>query len=182
MLPLPVARWAGPVDAADESLMARARGPVIDVGCGPGRLTAALHLRGVDVLGLELVESIPVLARAAGAPLLHGNVFGDVPRSGEWGSVLLADGNIGIGGEPVRLLRRARELLRPGGQVLCELHVGRPAPSGQVRLEGLGTTSAWFSWAILGRRGLPEAAAAAGLAVQETWSAQSRLFAALLPV
>ncbi len=182
VLPLPVARWAGPVDAADESLMVRARGPVLDIGCGPGRLTAALHRRGVEVLGLELVESIPVLARAAGAPLLLGNVFGDVPRAGEWGSVLLADGNIGIGGEPVRLLRRARELLHPGGSVLCELHVGRAVPSGQVRLEGLGTTSAWFSWAMLGRRGLPEAAAAAGLAVEETWSAQGRRFAALLPV
>ena len=182
VLPLPVARWAGPVDAADESLLARTGGPVLDIGCGPGRLTAALHLRGVEVLGLELVDSIPVLVRAAGAPLLLGNVFGVVPRAGEWGSVLLADGNIGIGGDPVRLLRRSRELLRPGGSVLCELHVGRTVPSGQVRLEGLGTTSSWFSWALLGRRGLPEAAAAAGLAVQEIWSAQSRQFAALLPV
>ncbi len=182
VVPLPVARWAGPVDAADESLLSRVRGPVLDVGCGPGRLTAALHARGADVLGLELVEPIPVLARAAGAPLLLGDVFGVVPRSGEWGSVLLADGNIGIGGDPVRLLRRARELLAPQGQVLCELHAGRRAPAGMVRLEGLGTTSSWFPWALLGRRELLGAASAARMAVSETWSMQGRHFAALLPL
>lgn len=181
-LPLPVARWAGPVDVADESLLARASGPVLDVGCGPGRLTAALHARGVEVLGLELVEPIPVLARAAGAPLLLGDVFGAVPRAGQWRSVLLADGNIGIGGDAVRLLRRVRELLGPGGQVLCELHPGPEAPAGPVRLEGRGATSAWFSWAFLGRSALPGVAADAGLSVHESWSSRGRQFAALLPV
>lgn len=182
VLPLPVARWAGPVDAADESLLARAAGPVLDLGCGPGRLTAALHARGVDVLGVELVEQIPVLVRSAGAPLLLGDVFDHLPRAGQWRSVLLADGNIGIGGDAVRLLRRARELLCPQGQVLCELHPGGEAPAGPVRLEGLGRTSTWFPWALLGTSALPGAAAAAGLTVHESWSEQGRDFAALLPV
>ena len=46
LVPLPVARWSGPVSEADESMLASAQGPVLDVGCGPGRLTAALHQRG----------------------------------------------------------------------------------------------------------------------------------------
>jgi len=181
VLPLPVARWAGPADAADEALLTRAIGPVLDVGCGPGRLTAALHARGSEVLGLELVEQIPVLVRGAGAPLLLGDVFGPVPRAGQWRTVLLADGNIGIGGDPVRLLRRSRELLARTGKVLCELHPGEQAPIGRVRMEGLGTTSAWFPWALLGGDGLPAAAAAAGFAVIETWSMQGRDFATLVP-
>ncbi len=49
--------------------------------------------------------------------------------------------------DAVRLLRRVRELLGPDDQVLCELHPGREAPVGPVRLEGRGATSAWFSWA-----------------------------------
>jgi len=181
VLPLPVARWAGPVDAADETLLHRVGGPVLDVGCGPGRLTAALHRRGADVLGLELVPDIPVLARAAGAPLLLGNVFGAVPRAGEWESVLLADGNIGIGGDAVRLLGRLRPLLAPGGRVLCELHPGVGASAGPARLEARGCTSAWFPWTLLALDELPVAAAAAGFAVAESWAAAGRDFASLVP-
>lgn len=182
LVPLDVARWSGPVDLADETLLARAVGSVLDVGCGPGRLTAALHARGVDVLGLELSDELPVLARAAGAPLVLGDVFAEVPRTGRWDTVLLADGNVGIGGDATALLRRAAELVAPDGRVLVELSPLADPPSGPVRLEGLGTISAWFRWALLGRSMLPAVAAAAGLGVRETWSAHGRPFAALTPV
>ena len=183
LVPLPVARWSGPVSEADESMLARARGPVLDVGCGPGRLTAALHQRGVEVLGLELVPELPVLARRAGAPVLLGDVFAPVPRTGCWQTVLLADGNVGIGGDAVRMLRRVRTLLSPDGQVVCELHPdGDGAVSGPVRLEGLGVTSAWFPWALLGVSALAETAAAAGMHVQGTWEAGGRTFATMTVV
>lgn len=178
LVPLPVARWSGPVSEADESMLARARGPVLDVGCGPGRLTAALHQRGVEVLGLELVPELPVLARMAGAPVLLGDVFAPLPRAGAWQTVLLADGNVGIGGDAVRMLRRVRTLLSPDGQVVCELHPdGDGAASGPVRLEGLGVTSAWFPWALLGEGELTATAGAAGLTVQSTWETGGRTFA-----
>ena len=183
LVPLDVARWAGPADEADEAMLAAAPGPVLDVGCGPGRLTAALHARGVDVLGLEILPSVPVLARRAGAPLLLGDVFGPVPREGQWRTVLLADGNIGIGGDPARLLRRLRALLAPAGRVVCELHPdGDAAAPGPVRLEGLGAASAWFPWAVLGPAGVASAAASAGLHVERTWTDAGRAFAVLTPV
>ena len=183
LVALPVARWAGPVTAADESMLERAQGPVLDVGCGPGRLTAALHARGVDVLGVELLPDVPVLARKAGAPLHVGDVFDPLPPAAGWRTVLLADGNVGIGGDVGRLLRRVRGLLAPGGAVLCELHPdGDGAAPGPVRLEGLGTTSAWFPWALLGPAGVRPAAAAAELRVDEQWEQDGRPFAALVPV
>ena len=183
VLQLAVDRWAGPVTDGDQTMLDRARGPVLDVGCGPGRLTAALHERGHDVLGLDVVEEIPVLARQAGAPLALGNVFGRVPREGEWRTVLLADGNIGIGGDPVRLLERVRALLTADGQVLVELQPPGELPaSGRVRLETPGrrqASSAWFPWALLDAAGLPAAATRAGLRVTEQWSDEGRDFAAL---
>jgi SAM-dependent methyltransferase len=180
LLPLPLARWAGPPDLGDESMLSRATEPVLDVGCGPGRLTAALHDRGVEVLGLELLESVPVLARRSGAPLLVGDVFAPVPGAGRWRTVLLADGNLGIGGDPVRLLRRVRTLLAPGGQVLCELHPYGVGDSGPVRLESDGTTSAWFAWALVDQEELAHVAGAADLQLAETWQAQGRCFGVLV--
>ena len=38
---LPVTRWHAEPDSADELLLARCGGATLDVGCGPGRLTAA---------------------------------------------------------------------------------------------------------------------------------------------
>jgi len=35
------------------------------------------------------------------------------------------------------------------------LHPDEQAPIGRVPMEGLGTTSAWFPWALLGGDGLP---------------------------
>ena len=41
-------------------------------------------------------------------------------------------------------------------------------------------TSAWFGWALPGRRTLPTLAAAAGLAVREDWECDGRAFAELV--
>jgi hypothetical protein len=59
-LPLQIPRWCGRPDAADEELLQRCHGPVLDVGCGPGRLTIALTERGVQALGVVRTVSIAV--------------------------------------------------------------------------------------------------------------------------
>ena len=46
LLPLEVERWCAQADAADLSVLRRCEGAVLDVGCGPGRLVAALAARG----------------------------------------------------------------------------------------------------------------------------------------
>ena len=58
-VPLEVSRWCGSPDAADEELLRRCRGPVLDVGCGPGRLTAALTERGIPALGVDISREVP---------------------------------------------------------------------------------------------------------------------------
>ena len=179
LLALDVARWAGPVTEADRSLLGRARGPVLDVGCGPGRLTAALHASGHEVLGVDVLPAVPVLARRAGAAVHVGDVFDPLPGEGSWGSVLLADGNLGIGGVPVRLLRRCADLLRADGVVLVEMQPGAGERRVTARLEGLGTTSAWFPWALVGADAVAAVAARAGLHVTERWTCEGREFAAL---
>ncbi|OLM18621.1 MULTISPECIES: methyltransferase domain-containing protein [unclassified Pseudonocardia] len=162
-LSLDHARWLARADGDDEWLLRRCRGPVIDLGCGPGRLTAALHTRGVPALG---VDSSPVardLCRRRGVAMVCADLFGGLPSEGTWRHVLLADGNIGIGGDPTRLLTRSAALVHPSGSVLVEVD---PDPAvcwtGTVRLHGAADVGS-LPWAVVGAEGLRPAAAAAGL-------------------
>ena len=100
----------------DEAVVGMCDGPTIDLGCGPGRLVAHLIRRGVPALGVDLSPAAIGLARRSGAPALRRDVFGPLPGTGRWHTVLLADGNVGLGGDPWRVLRRAAELLRQGGR------------------------------------------------------------------
>lgn len=187
-VPLDVARWQGPARGADGTLLARVQGPALDVGCGPGRLVAALAARGIAALGIDIAPAAVGMTREAGGRALQLSVFDDVPEAGRWGCAVLADGNIGIGGDPVRLLRRTADLLAPGGRVLVELAPPRSgARIDRVRLEDSdGRVGAWFPWAHVAADALAPLARRAGLVVIEQWSAPdppvddtARWFAAL---
>ena len=78
-LPLQIPRWCEPPDAVDEELLQCCRGPVLDVGCGPGRLTIALTERGVVALGVDISRTAVDRVRQAGAPALHRSVFAPLP-------------------------------------------------------------------------------------------------------
>jgi SAM-dependent methyltransferase len=174
---LPLARWLGSVDAADAAILARAGGPVLDIGCGPGRHLAALQGRG---LGVDLSPVAVRIARGRGVDAVLGSVFEHVPGAGTWRTALLLDGNIGIGGAPAALLHRTRELLAPGGTALVELEPpGARTRRTRVRLEAAGVVSEWFPWATVGIDGIDALAAGTGFAPAERLAAGGRWFAAL---
>ena len=88
----------------------------------------AVKVRGGEVLGEFQTLVNPAEPIAAFISVLTGitdamvaDVFDDVPREGRWGTALLADGNVGISGDPVHLLRRVRQLLQPGGRAVVEV-------------------------------------------------------------
>ncbi len=180
LVPLDVQRWRGPVDAADAALLARCADPTLDVGCGPGRLVAALAVAGGVALGVDVAETAVQLARVAGAEVVRQSVFERLPAEGGWGSVILADGNIGIGGDPIELLRRCRHLIRPDGHVLVELDApGSASTSVTVRLETVREHSEWFTWAHVAADLIESPAEAAGLRVVDRWTLEGRWFASL---
>jgi SAM-dependent methyltransferase len=177
-LPLPVERWLGAVAAADETVLDRARGPVLDVGCGPGRHVLALARRGVLALGVDLSPAAVALARERGARAIEACVFGAIPGAGTWGSALLLDGNVGIGGDPSALLRRLGVLLCAGGDVFVELEApGLPDAVPLARLEMPGLTSCWFPWARVSADRADALAAGSGFFVAESWASEGRRFA-----
>jgi SAM-dependent methyltransferase len=178
--PLPLDRWVGAADAADDEVLALAEAPVLDLGCGPGRHLAALRAGGKVALGVDLSPVAIRLARRRGAAAIPGDVFGDVPWAGRWRTALLLDGNIGIGGAPDALLRRTRELLAPGGAALVELDPpGAPTVRTRVRIEAQDLVSEWFRWARVGVDGIASPAARAGLDVEDVMCAGGRWLARL---
>ncbi|MBM2615080.1 methyltransferase domain-containing protein [Actinoplanes sp. LDG1-06] len=175
--------WRRPWLPGDDRLLDRCGGPVLDIGCGPGRLTYALSRRGHAALGVDVSAAAVQLARARGAIALRRDVFGALPGEGRWRHLLLADGNIGIGGDPARLLRRGRELLAPDGRLHVELAPpGTPSWAGEARISaGGGPASEPFRWAVLAAGDLPEPAVASGLRILATWTEAGRWFATLSP-
>ncbi len=175
-----VHRWLGPSTAADESVLDRARPPVLDVGCGPGRHVLALARRRRLALGVDIAPGAVREARRRGAPAIEASIFQPIPGAGTWGCALLLDGNIGIGGEPRDLLARLRALLRPDGEVLVELAgPGVRAASERIRLELGDQRSHAFDWAYVGVDAIEGPARGAGFAVAERWQCERRWFARL---
>jgi SAM-dependent methyltransferase len=178
--PLGVERWFGDLPG-DASLLARCAGTVLDVGSGPGRLTVAAAARGHVALGVDIAGTAVALTRRAGGAALRRDVFAPLPGTGRWHTVLLADGNIGIGGDPVALLRRVAELLAPAGAALVEVEAPlRRTRCTRVRLRHGDRHGEWFDWAYVSVDDIAAVAAPAGLSVAETWTAHDRWFTRLV--
>ncbi len=177
LLPLDVERWCAAPDAADTALLRRCQGPVLDIGCGPGRLVAALTAYGHCALGVDVSPAAVARTRGAGGAVLRRSVFERLPAEGGWSTALLADGNIGIGGDPHVLLLRIRELLAPGGRLLVEAAPYDVDERLTVRVEDArGRHGSDFPWARLGTRALLAAAADTGWVLAEHWEADGRPF------
>ncbi|WP_433129014.1 class I SAM-dependent methyltransferase [Micromonospora sp. CA-240977] len=182
---LPVRRWHGPAEPAVVALVARCAGPTLDLGCGPGRLTLALTRAGVTAVGVDISAQAVRLTRARGAIALQRDVLAPLPAEGRWAHVLLIDGNIGIGGDPVALLGRCHDLLRPGGTVLVELEPPGPGlwcGQTQLALQAAGGGSRLgppFRWARLDTTAVAGVASAGGLTVREVFRLDRRWFGEL---
>lgn len=178
---LELARWCADDVPGDDSLVERCLGPTLDVGCGPGRLAAAVRRRDLPVLGLDISPEAVRIARDRGALVVQRSVFDELPAEGTWTCVLLADGNVGIGGDPARLLRRCADVMSAQGDLLVELDPpGTPSFSCPVRIESAtGRYSDSFPWAHLSLDDVEPVAAAAGLTISECWTDAGRWFTSL---
>jgi len=102
-------------------------GPVADLGCGPGRVTAHLHSLGLSAFGVDLSPAMVAVARRA-----HPGLRFD---EGSMTALNLTDGVLGgiiawysiIHTPPERLpvvLAEFHRVLSPGGQLLLAFQVG----------------------------------------------------------
>lgn len=113
-------------------------GPVADVGCGPGHITARLHELGVDAFGIDLSPAMIDLARHDHPGLLF--------EVGSMTDLRLADASVTAllacwslihvpDSEIAGVLGHFRRVLRPGGLLLVGFHAG---DGSRLRTEGYG--------------------------------------------
>jgi SAM-dependent methyltransferase len=110
-----------------ELVLADGGAPVVDLGCGPGRVTAHLRTLGVDAFGIDLSPAMVAEARRRHPALRF--------EEGSLAALDLADGAVGgivawysiIHTPPAHLpavLAEFRRVLAPGGHVLLAFQAG----------------------------------------------------------
>jgi SAM-dependent methyltransferase len=176
-----VAAWCRTCLPGDSRLLSRCSGPTLDIGCGPGRLTSSLNRWGCPALGVDVSAAAVRIARSRGATVLRRDIFGQLPGHGRWRQLLLADGNIGLGGDPVALLRRCRELLASEGRLHAEVATpGTRSWAGTATVRAADSLAgATFQWAEVAADDLAAIADHAAMQVIETWREAGRWFATL---
>jgi SAM-dependent methyltransferase len=164
--------FAGPEewDPLDHWLCGRARGRVLDVGCGAGR--AALHLqeRGLTVVGLDVSPLVAEVCRRRGVREVVVGTVADLARAGAgpFDSFLLLGNNLGLLAGPAeapRFLGALGAVAAPGAAILGRgldpyrttnaLHLayharnralGRMGGQVRMRLRHRDIATAWFDY------------------------------------
>jgi SAM-dependent methyltransferase len=173
---LDLGRYLAAPTAGERRLVEALPAPILDVGCGPGRMLEAARSARREALGVDVSPASVAIAASRGLQAIRRSVFDPIPDEGSWGAVLLLDGNIGIGGDPGELLERCAALVRPAGRVVIETHARRRRDR---RFEGIivgvdGATSLPFRWAEVGASPLRTYAGVAGFRLLREWRARGR--------
>ncbi|MEL6204341.1 MAG: methyltransferase domain-containing protein [Pseudomonadota bacterium] len=192
--------------AHETDLLAQARGPVLDVGCGAGRTLLWLERHGIEATGIDLSPGAVEVARSRGCKdVRHGDVLAegsDMLIRDAFQTIILFGNNMGIGGTiegAADLLRRIAHMTRPGGQLLVTgldvaqtetpRHLayhsanrakGRPHGEITMRFEYEGRIGGWVPWVHPEPHELERLARKTGWEAVEIATVSGPLFAATL--
>ncbi|MFG2533597.1 methyltransferase domain-containing protein [Streptomyces sp. NPDC048516] len=121
-----------------DSVRATGGGPVADIGCGPGHVTAHLHALGVDAFGIDLSPGMVDVARRdhPGLRFEVGSMTElDLP-AGSVAGLLAWQSLIHIPDDEMpAVIGHFHRVLRPGGPLQLLFHVGDDS---RLKTEGYG--------------------------------------------
>jgi SAM-dependent methyltransferase len=163
------------------------RGSILDIGAGAGSHALALQQLGQEVSALDISPKLAELMVSRGVKKVFcKDVF--ALRSRRYDTLLLLMNGIGLAGNLDglrRFLKKARMLLRPGGQLLFDssdvayLYNGKPPkPKGDeyygaifYQYEYRRQRSDWFQWLFIDRKTLTRVASEEGWVVELVFDA-----------
>jgi SAM-dependent methyltransferase len=171
----PFRRW----DVHERRALRFARGRVLDVGCGSGRVALELQQRGREVVAIDVSPRAIEAARRRGVDDARVLAFEDLGAAdGRFDTVVLFGNNLGLLSGPAkarRVLRRFGELTTARGRILGggmaedaggdpehlayrerNERLGRPAGQARLRVRYRGSTSPWFTWWFASRTQLED--------------------------
>ncbi|WP_141912826.1 class I SAM-dependent methyltransferase [Micromonospora sp. A202] len=121
-----------------ELVRAQGNGPVADVGCGPGRITAYLRGIGLDAFGVDLSPAMIDVARRdhPGLRFEVGSMTGLELADGSLTGLLAWFSLIHVPDDEVpTVMAEFFRVLRPGGPLLLGFHAG---DGSKLKTEGYG--------------------------------------------
>lgn len=119
-----------------EELAARGEGPVLELGCGTGRVALHLARRGHTVIGLDRDPELlaALISRAEGLSLSTIESDASDFEAGEPAALVLAPTHLlqllPDSGQRLECLRRIAKTLRPGGLLAAAIIESMPEPDG----------------------------------------------------
>jgi uncharacterized protein (DUF952 family)/ubiquinone/menaquinone biosynthesis C-methylase UbiE len=105
----------------------RGRGPVADLGCGPGMVAQYLHERGVEAFGIDVSPRMVACAKALhpDVPFQSGDFKHLEVADGAWAGIVALYSLVHLPHDQVQpTLREFYRVLRPGGLFLLAFHAG----------------------------------------------------------
>lgn len=162
-----------------------ARGRVLDLGCGAGRVLVHLQQRGFDAVGIESSPRVARVARRRGARNVKVMNVEDVDASlGSFDTVVMYGNNFGMLGSVARtqrLLRRLRAVTSDDARILAANSSPYPARNAnerayharnrrrgklpgtiRIRLRFAHYVTPWFDWLFVSKRELEQVIAGTG--------------------
>jgi SAM-dependent methyltransferase len=188
---------------AERSVIRHARGRVLDVGCGAGRVALHLQRRGHDVVGIDLSPLAVKVSRLRGvrdARVLPAT--GPFRGLGRFDTIVMLGNNFGLLGGPRegrRLLRRFAAITNPAARILASsndpyrtrnpahlayhrLNRRRGRMAGQLRIRARFTTHAtpWFDYLIVSPQEMRALLEGTGRGVGRLFRSRGSAYAALI--
>lgn len=156
------------------------KGAILDIGAAAGSFTLELQEKGLNVTALEISSACCQIMRQRGiTQVLEADIW--TYNEKKYDTLLLIMNGIGLAGTLLKLpdfLKRLKDLMQPGGQIICDssdinyLYEDLPKPEnhyyGEIKYkyEYEGMEGDWFEWLYIDKDTLTDICAEHGLKIE----------------